>query len=522
MVALPLYNEVKKNTYFDSITLMLFSGNLSGMPGVEKASVMMGTEHNKSIMSKAGVLSAEKAAQAGPNDMLIGILASDQASLDAAVAALQAQMDGSTAVSEAKDEGDVHVRSLDGAVKALGEPNFAVVSVPGKYAAGEAMKVLHAGMHCLLFSDNVTLEDEIRLKRYAVEHELLLMGPDCGTTWVNGTAFGFANKVRRGDIGLVAASGTGLQEVCVIIDLLGGGISQALGTGGRDVKESVGGLMMLAELQALEADPMTKVIGIVSKPPADSVLEKIIDLTRSFTKPVVACFLGGNRDLLKGTSLGFANTMEDAARMLVELSTGIPLPTEDDSRWEAIAAAEIEQYTEAQRYVRGLYSGGSLCYEGILLAEAAGGRVYSNIADDDYRLTDPDSSTENTYIDMGEDYFTDGMPHPMIDTRLREERLIREAQDESVAVIVLDCVLGYGSNADPAGALAGAIKRAGALNGGRHITYIVSCCGTYEDFQDRAAQEETLRAAGAIVCSCNAQSAALAALLLQKRKEDRP
>lgn len=522
MVALVLFHEVRKDTYYDSITLMLFSGALSAAEGVKNASVMMGTAHNKALMQKAGILSAEGAAQAGPNDMIIGILAESDEAVAGALAELDRQLSSSSADS-ATDESAPNrkARSLDAAIRQSGGANFAIVSVPGKYAAAEAMRAMRRGLHVLLFSDNVTIEDEIRLKDYAVEHELLLMGPDCGTAWVNGTAFGFANKVRRGGISLAAPSGTGLQEVCVIIDRLGGGIAQALGTGGRDVKEEVGGRMLLMELKALNADPMTKVIGIVSKPPADDVLRKIIELAKGFSKPVVACFLGGNRDMVRGSGIGFADTMEDCAKMLVSLCDGVDFPADDPDRYDELARAEIARYTPEQRYVRGLYSGGSLCYEGILLAEKYVGPVYSNITSGDYCLRDPEVSVENTFIDMGEDYFTDGMPHPMIDTRQRVARIKKEALDPTVAVVVLDCVLGYGSNPDPAGALAAAVEEARSLAEGRHITYIASCCGTYADFQDRAAQEEKLRRAGILVADCNAQSAKMAAAILKRLKAGR-
>lgn len=518
-----LYNDVKKNTYYDSITLMLFSGELSAAEGVESASVMMGTEHNKSIMTRGGILSPEAAAQAGPNDMIVGILTETQEQSDRAAALL----DTLFKKAEKKDDSGTaegssnRARSLSDAIWQLKTPNFAVVSVPGKYAAFEAMKAMHSGMHVLLFSDNVSLEEENRLKEYAVEHELLLMGPDCGTAWVNGVALGFANEVRRGNIGLAAASGTGLQEVCVIIDRLGGGISQALGTGGRDVKDEVGGKMLMMELKALEADPMTKVIGIVSKPPADQVLREVIKLCATFTKPVVACFLGGSRELLKGSSIGFADDMEQAAAMLVGLSRDEGAVKVEEPDLDAIVDGEMAKYVPSQRYVRGLYSGGSLCYEGILLAEREAGRVYSNISGGDTALRNVEQSVENTYIDMGEDYFTDGMPHPMIDTRLRVERLKKEARDETVAAIVLDCVLGYGCNEDPAGALASAVDEARTLAGGRHITFMASICGTDRDPQKRFQQAETLRKAGVIVLDCNAQCARLAARLMKRMGEEK-
>lgn len=518
-----LYNDTKKNTYYDSITLMLFSGELSAAKGVESASVMMGTEHNKTIMMRGGLLTPDAAAQAGPNDIIVGIQTQTQEQSDAAVALLNTLFEKAEKKDEDGETGGMsnRARNLDMAIRELRKPNFAVISVPGKYAAFEAMKAMHRGMHVLLFSDNVTLEEENRLKEYAVKHELLLMGPDCGTAWVNGVALGFANEVRRGNIGLAAASGTGLQEVCVLIDRLGGGISQALGTGGRDVKDEVGGKMLMMELKALEADPMTKVIGIVSKPPADRVLQEVIDLCATFTKPVVACFLGGSRELLKGSAIGFADDMEQAAAMLVGLSRNEAPVAVNRPDMDAIVEREMGKYSRTQRYVRGLYSGGSLCYEGILLAEREAGRVYSNISGGESALKNVEKSVENTYIDMGEDYFTDGMPHPMIDTRLRVERLKKEAQDETVAAIVLDCVLGYGCNTDPAGALAAAVNEARTLAGGRHITFLASICGTDRDPQKRAVQAQELQEAGIMVLDSNAQCAALAARLMKRLGRER-
>lgn len=516
-----LLNELKKNTYYDSITLMLLSGSLSSAEGVIRASAMMGTEHNRNIMAKSELLSEETAAQAGPNDLVIGILAENEEKAGECLALVSRILDKNTAdAADSTANGENRTaKTLESAEKKYGKANFCVVSVPGRYAANEAMKALRKGMNVLLFSDNVSLEEEVRLKKYAVEHELLLMGPDCGTAWVNGTAFGFANNVRKGDIGIVAASGTGLQEVCVIIDSLGGGISQGLGTGGRDVKEAVGGMMMLMELKALEQDENTKAIGIMGKPPCDKVLSDLIELTATFTKPVVACFLGGNRDMLKGTNIGFADTIEDMAKMLVSLSEGTEFPEDDPAGYDAIVDREMAQFKPEQKYIRGLYSGGSLCYEGILQCEAEVGHVYSNISSGEYCLSDPEQSVGNTFLDMGEDYFTDGMPHPMIDTRQRVARIKKEAADASVAVMVFDCVLGYGSNADPAGAISEAVKEAKIISGDRHITYIASCCGTYTDFQNRAEQEKKMRDAGIIVVSCNAQAAKLAAKFAKRLEE---
>ncbi|MEG1491404.1 MAG: acyl-CoA synthetase FdrA [Oscillospiraceae bacterium] len=509
-----LYNDVRKNTYYDSVTLMLFSGNLTAVAGVKDASVMMGTEHNKSIMIKAGILSEAAAADASPNDLIIGVLAENEELVQETLKRLEEQFENK--VKTASGDERLLVKTLDSAVKQLGNPNFAVISLPGKYAKNEAMKAMKNGMHVLLFSDNVSLEEENELKDYATEQQLLMMGPDCGTAIINGAALGFANIVRRGDIGLVAAAGTGLQEATVLIHNLGGGISQALGTGGRDVRDEVGGKMMMQELRALNEDSMTNVIGIISKPPAPGVMKKVMELCKGFSKPVVACFLGGSEEMAKNAGAIYAETLQDAAALLVEISKREEQKLPLDQPVEDIIKNETAKYSGGQKHIRGLYSGGSLCYESILLVEKEAGRVYSNISHDAFELADVEKSRDNTFVDMGDDYFTDGMPHPMIDPRLRVERIKKEALDESVAIILLDCVLGYGSHEDPAGALAAAIKTANEEIKGRHITYIASICGTEEDFQIRSQQEAKLRAAGVIVMNSNAQAAKLAAKILKK------
>lgn len=514
-----LYHDIKKNTYYDSVTLMLLSGSLTAAPGVKNASVMMASAHNKDLMRKAGILDEAAAEEAGPNDLLIGLLADDEEAAKAALALMEEQLANKAAAANGGD-GALKARTLEAAVRQLGAPNFAVISLPGKYAAQETMKALKKGLHVLLFSDNVSLEEENALKDFALEQGLLMMGPDCGTAIINGAALGFANLVRRGEIGLVAAAGTGLQEVSVQIDRRGGGISQALGTGGRDVRDEVGGKMMGLALEALNADPLTKVIGIVSKPPAPGVMQKLLRQTASFQKPVVACFLGGDPTLVKEAGVFFAATLEDAANQLVKLSEqGLPEP-EAAPDFDALAERELAAYTKKQRYVRGLYSGGSLCYEGLLLLQGAEQRVFSNLNHDELALEDVESSVENTLVDMGEDYFTDGLPHPMIDFRQRRERLKREAADETVAVILLDCVLGYGSHSDPASELIAAIEAAREESGGRHISYIASVCGTDSDFQNRREQTEKLRNAGVIVMESNAKAAGLTAAILQRLAQE--
>ncbi|MDR1542524.1 MAG: acyl-CoA synthetase FdrA [Clostridiales bacterium] len=504
--------EIRKDAYYDSVTLMLASGKMCDVPGVKNAAAMMGTDHNRALMKAAGLIDGDL--QFSPNDAVIGILAEEDAAVDKALAALDEFLT-KKAASGAKD---IKPKTLEGAKRLLPEANLEIISVPGRFAAAEAEKALDMGMHVLLFSDNVTIEDEIKLKEKAVEKGLLMMGPDCGTAIINGIALGFANAVRRGGIGLAAAAGTGLQEATVLIERFGGGVSQALGTGGRDLKEAVGGLMMKLCLNALESDPGTDTIVIVSKPPHPTVMAEIAKQISAFKKPVVSCFLGGNPEILKGSGAIWAKDIESAARIAVSLSTGINREKEEEAVSD-FASSEASLYKSGQIHLRGLYSGGTLCYESMLALGEAGLEIRSNIAQDKkLQLEDPEQSVGHTLLDMGDDYFTNGMAHPMIDPRQRAQRVLKEAEDPSVAVILLDCVGGYGSHENPAGAIAGAIKKAKRLAAqeGRHLTVVASVCGTEGDPQKRGDQENILREAGAVVAACNGDAARLGAEIARK------
>ena len=493
-----VYTEVRKGVYFDSVTLMLYSGSLKELQGVAEAAVMMGTDHNKRLMADSGVLDAVTADSATPNDLIIGINAESGSVIESAKALLEELL-------QKKKRGsaeDAPAKTLAGAIDKLGGANMAVISLPGKFAAREAMKALKSGLNVLLFSDNVSVEEEIALKDYAVEQDLLLMGPDCGTAIIGGAALGFANVIRRGNIGLVAAAGTGLQEVSTLLHNYGCGVSEAVGTGGRDVKEAVGGRTMLQALKALNADPETEVIGIIGKPPAESVLNKIKELVSTFEKPVVVCLLGAPEGWAEGTKIIPAPTLHMAAAELATLAgaEGDLLPE----------AAITPEKGDAVGNIRALYTGGTLCAEAMVMAENLGIPVYSNIASNpEYKLSDPEKSVGSCFIDMGDDYFTDGMPHPMIDPRLRSARIIKELQDEDTKVLLLDCVLGYGSHDDPAGEIVAAIEKARAL-GCRDIPVVASVCGTDLDPQNRASQVEILKRAGVTVCESNAAAVSCA------------
>lgn len=501
-----IHSVVKQNAYFDSVTLMLFSSKLNGIDGVAEAAVMMGTDHNKDLMSNSGLLDQGKVKSITGNDLIIGIRAENQEALDHALFVLDEQFENKS--SGKKDVGEKEYKTIDAVKNDKEESNFAVISVPGRFAYAEAKKALKNNIHVLLFSDNVSVEEEIELKDYAIEHDLLMMGPDCGTAIINGAALGFANVVSKGDIGLVAASGTGLQEVTVIIDRLGKGISQAIGTGGRDLKEAVGGRMMLHALDALAGDDQTRIIGLISKPPSESVMKRIIEKANGINKPVVACFLGADASVVEGSKILFAKNLEDIAYQLANY---------DETTKNTPEIATASDVSLSGKYLRGLFTGGTLAYEAMLLLQEKLGDIYSNIAvNKDLNLKDVLISKEHSIVDMGDDYFTDGMPHPMIDPRLRSARIIQEAEDADTAIILLDCVLGYGSHEDPASTIAEAIREA-KLRATHDITFVASICGTDKDPQVFEKQKSTLQHAGVIVCETNAQAANLCASLLAEK-----
>ncbi len=510
-------NIVRENFYNDSVSLMLLSSKIAKMEGIEEAAVMMATPHNLQLMDRSGLLLAD-ARDASPNDMIIALMARDEETVEAALVSVEDYFTG--AGREAPSGDEMVARTQATAVKMLAGANMALISIPGRYAAAEAKKALDNNLHVFLFSDNVTLQEERELKERARAKGLFMMGPDCGTAIINGIGLGFANSVRRGSIGLVAAAGTGLQEVTCIISELGGGISQAIGTGGRDTKGAIGGTMMLMGLEALAADPMTKVIVLISKPPEDGVRAKLNAALKKITKPVVTCFLGAPKDAIMEGIYRVENLQETAIKA-VQLSQGGADPAANfiisPEGIKQIATLEAARLKAPQRYLRGLYSSGTLCYEAMLLLEPLLGRVYSNVSlADQYLLQNADKSRGHTLIDMGDDYFTDGRPHPMIDPSLRLERFQQEAADPETAVILLDVVLGHGSHADPAGALVPVLVEAkeAATAAGRHVSVVASVCGTPGDPQNLEEQEEKLRSAGVIVMPSNAQAAALAASII--------
>lgn len=517
-----VFSDVRKNTYFDSVTLMILSRELKEMDGVNEVLTGMATELNKELASNLGLMTPEVEAL-GQNDFFVAIKAENESFFEAANKKLGELLQK----KNSQETGDYRPPSLASAVRNMPQVNIAVISLPGQYAAAEVEKALDNNLHVMLFSDNVSLADEVRLKQKAHEKGLLLMGPDCGTSIINGKALCFANVVRRGRIGVIGASGTGIQEVTSLIDKLGGGISHAIGTGGRDLKIEVGGIMMLDAIEALNQDSSTDVMVIISKPPAKEIAAKIFDKLRDINKKIVINFLGSDPAQYSGFNGYFGKTLEDTAHKAVLLEagktpeedfTGFTAPIEEIERQVNDAASRMN---EKQKYLRGLYSGGTLGYEALLIMMGEGIDCYSNIAlKPEYKLKNSFISQQNTIIDYGEDEFTVGKPHPMIDAASRQQAILKEASDPETAVILFDVVTGYGAHEDIAGEMIAAIKKAKSTleAENRQVAFVSFICGTEGDKQGLSKSEAALRENGVIVLPSNAQAVRFAYKLLTAKK----
>lgn len=496
-------NQIRKNVYYDSATLMLLTSAMERDLGPQNIAVMMGTEMNKTILREIALLTME-GEEAMANDLILAARAENREQALKAITMAENQLEQQQAAQQSS--AIYRTRTLQSALKKNTKANVAVISVPGLYAHDVAQEALEHNLHVMLFSDNVPLQDEIHLKRIATERNLLMMGPDCGTAILNGVPLGFANAVRRGKIGIVAASGTGLQECCVLISRLGGGISNAIGTGGRDIHEQVEGRMMRSALEIMERDPATEVIVVISKPPSARALAKINEQLIQSTKPIVTCFLGEKQTVLDVSNITATGTLEEAALTSLRLS-GVRVPIhglEADVRKQIIDARTT--LSPSQKYIRGLYTGGTLCHEAMLLMRDVVPEVYSNIAiSRDETLGDVEPH-HHTLIDLGADEFTQGRVHPMIDPEIRNSWIRHQGSDESVAVILLDIVLGYGSHENPAGVVAVAIRelKEQVRNRDRDIAVVLSVCGTEGDPQGYSTQVKILQEVGAIVMPSNA------------------
>jgi succinyl-CoA synthetase alpha subunit len=517
---LAIQTLIKISEYHDSVSLMLVARELAGYPGIEDAAVVMATEANKSILAEADLLTNEaKAATA--NDLVIAV----KAETDQAAKQALDNVEDLFAKKAAEDQAaDFKPKTIRGALSSNPDGNLAVISVAGRYAADEAWEALTRSLHVLLFSDNVSLEDEIALKKYASNNGLLLMGPGAGTAIINNVALGFANVIPEGNVGVVSAAGTGLQEVSTLVAKNGLGITQGIGTGGRDLKKEVGGIMMLDGLKSLQQDPATEVIALVSKPPAPEVVSLILEQVKQSKKPTVVCFMGGDMAQVAEVETAIpARTLQEGGLLAAKAAGAdigdIPTMIEEENKQLNKDAIELKaQLSSGQQYLRGLFSGGTLCYEAqVIWQEVLDKPVYSNAPlPGEPQLADSTKSQEHSTVDLGEEEFTVGRPHPMIDNDLRIRRLFQEAADPEVAVIILDVVIGYGAHPDPASELGTAIEQAQQLaaDSGRKLHVIASVTGTEQDPQGLQHTINTLRRAGVIVCNSNAAAARLTAMIV--------
>ena len=499
---------VKRGAYHDSVTLLNLARAVRGRPGVREVAVVMGTPANRDLLAQASLLTAEAAA-ATANDLVVVVDADSVAIASEAAASVETRL--AERVARHDDRRGGRPRTIASALGGMPEANLALISVPGAFAATEARRALRAGLHVMLFSDNVSLEDELALKRLAVDRGLLLMGPDCGTALIAGVPLGFANAVARGPIGIVAASGTGLQQVATLLAGLGHGVSHAIGVGGRDMGATVGGLMTGSALDLLAADPATELVIVIGKPPAPAIAERVRARLHAIGKPAVLCLLGPGVSEGIDRSVITVDTLEAAAFAADAIRAKTPWrPTafadRDVRRRVADARREL---TSAQSSVLGLYAGGTLAHESRLILTRLLGPVSSNLVE----ATAAERSARHRVLDLGADEFTVGRAHPMLDATTRVEAIRQAARRDDLAVLLLDVVLGHGAAADPGGDLAGAIRtaRADARGRGRGLAVVASVVGTAGDPQGLAGQVATLESAGAWVLPSNAQAARAAA-----------
>lgn len=495
---------ILKGKYLDSVKLMLISKELRSLAGVEDAVVIMATKENREILRSTNMLVPE-IEPAAETDIVVVVMAVDAPTAEQAIAKAESLV---SSPSRSKETTQTKLQTIEKANLALGGADLCLISVAGKYAAAEAEKALDNGLHVMLFSDNVNLEDELALKTKAVGKGLLMMGPDCGTAIINGIPLAFANKVRKGSIGIVSASGTGLQEISCAVHNLGCGVSQAFGTGGRDGKKEIGGLMLINCLEYLIRDPGTQVIVLIGKTPAPEVLDKLWKLLSQTTNPVIINFLKP-LEIPSQSNLQYSTSLDETARLAC-LATGKELKSPEQK-------IDYPLPSLRGRYLRGLYSGGTLCAEGLQVYKGYfGHEPYSNVGSEEkYRLEDGWKTIQDSLIDLGSDEFTVGRPHPMIDYSLRLKKLEQEAAVPEVGIILLDVVLGYGAHPDPASELVPVLEKLD-----KDLVVICDVLGTEGDPQNRDLQIKQLEETGAYVFSSHHQACDFACRCLKAKRGD--
>lgn len=505
---------ILRSFYQDSVVLMRVAGEVRSHPGVQEAAAFMGTPANHDLLEQTGLATAETRT-GQPNDLILAVKADSEASAEAALAAARDLL--RQRQQAAAQRARVLPRTLDSALKRMPSANLAAISVPGAYARFEALRALRRGLHVWIFSDHVPVEDEIELKQQAVRRGLLCMGPDCGTAYLNGTALGFANVVPKGRVGCVAASGTGLQAVLSRLAALGEGVSQGIGVGGRDLSAPVGGAMTFFAVDALAQDPATEAIVLISKPPAAEIMPRLEQVMSTLGKPVVVCCQGMTRP--GGDGVRWVATLDEAADAVCSALRGTPWSprTFRDANGVRRALQGIHAKTGRRGGgLLGLYTGGTLAHEAGLILESLLGPIAFN-------PPQAGPAAQHRLYDLGDDAYTVGRPHPMIDPRTRVEMLREAGTVPEVDVILADLVLGKGSHPDPAEPLASAWGEASrrAAAAGRRLVAVASVTGTSGDPQGLERQVARLEEAGIIVMPSNAEAARFAALVAKPDLADR-
>ena len=499
---------------------MSISSILADMEGVHNAAVMMANDINKGILQDAGLLT-DTGLTATANDLFIAVMGESESFL------IEALKTAEKLITEKQSSDDTSIykaSTIQGAIALEPDINLAVISVPGQYAASEAWKALNRGLHVFLFSDNVSIEDEVSLKLTARKRNLLLMGPGAGTAILNGNAIGFGNSIPSGPIGLVSASGTGLQEVSTLLARYNSGISQAIGVGGRDLSEEVGGLMTIEALKALQNDKDTDIIILISKPPHYNTKRRVETQVQKSDKPTIICFLGSGKETSKsGANVTYSRSLQECALYAAKQAGVIDdevdqILFKENLQLKLLAEQIKNTQSRLSGDIRGLFSGGTLCYEALSIWRDIGlPDLFSNLSLEGINaLPNPNISIRNCAVDLGEEEFTIGRPHPMINYELRNRRLLQEMQDPDVRVIMLDVVLGFGAHPDPASELAKGIERANniAQRSSDDITIVASVTGTDNDPQSYRRSVSILENSGAVLCDSNASAAKLSALLV--------
>jgi FdrA protein len=495
--------RVRPGSYVDSVLLMSATRAMETAEGVERAAALMCTPSNREALAREGFDPGE-AGDAGANDLVLAVRADSEEHAAAAMRAAQEALDrGAERSPEATETAP---RTLEEARTRLGEASVAVISVPGEYATLEAHRALSLGMHVLLFSDNVPIEAEVELKRRAAQEGLLVMGPGAGTAILSGIGLGFANAVRNGPVGVVSAAGTGAQEVTSLLHRWGSGVSHAIGVGGRDLSRTVGGTMTCAAIEALRADPGTRALLVVSKPPSPEIAARVLEALAG--GPAVAAFIGLATEPPAPPGVRLARTLEEAALLALDAVGEVPpRPSEGVAAGVEEAAAGLG---DERRAVRGLFAGGTLCYEAMVVLGDRIGPVHSNTPLERGRGL-PAPTGAHVCLDLGEEEYTRGRPHPMIDPEPRAEAIAQAGDDASVAAVLVDVVLGHGAHADPASVLAPACETvARRPDGPAVVAYVL---GTEDDPQGLDGQRARLAEAGCLVAPTGARAALMAAAL---------